>query len=433
MYRNAGFTSTPAGSQDTLFMQFDSQSFGKPQLILKYFRGEITPKEAEELNKWLQEDEGNRRLMNSLLDELELQKESRFFSSVNLEEGWEKVLGKLGQKKKRGLLKRILPADTLPEAGRQLLRWQVAATLAGILIAAWGMYHWVSKDRLPGDSSETAAYAVNDIVPGGDRARLTLADGTEITLDDAGEGVIREEDGIRISRQEGELTYKAESREPKAETYHTLSTPRGGQYRLVLPDGSKVWLNAASSIRFPRAFTGQQRLVEISGEVYFEIARDPDRPFRVKAADQTEVEVLGTHFNIMAYEEEASLQTTVLEGSVMVRTKSQEPRAKKLLKPGQQARTGRGMAEIKVLEVNPEAVVAWKNGLFRFHDDDIRTVMKQIVRWYDVKVHYEGEPPGTEFTGMISRKVNIRQVLNMLERTGGVRFRIEGRNIIVTK
>jgi ferric-dicitrate binding protein FerR (iron transport regulator) len=208
--------------------------------------------------------------------------------------------------------------------------------------------------------------------------------------------------------------------------YNTISTPKGGQYQVTLSDGSKVWLNAASSLRFPATFSGKERKVELTGEGYFEVAHNKKMPFHVTVND-LDVEVLGTHFNINAYADESAIKTTLLEGSVKV-VKGNET---KIIEPGEQASVTTSEDEINVKQqVDLEQVVAWKNGIFQFERADIESVMRQISRWYDIDVDYHGRV-SEHFGGTISRDVNISDVLKMLEMTGGVNFKIDGKKVIV--
>jgi ferric-dicitrate binding protein FerR (iron transport regulator) len=229
-----------------------------------------------------------------------------------------------------------------------------------------------------------------------------------------------------VKQSNGQLAYNTQNEKPTEVLYNTLTTPRGGQYQLVLPDGSKVWLNAASAISYPTAFTGSERKVEIKGEAYFEIAKNTAMPFIVKVND-AQVQVLGTHFNINAYSDEDAIKTTLLEGAVKV-TKDA---ASTLLKPGQQAILGRSSNEIRVQEnTDLDAVLAWKNGYFSFNQTDLATIMRQIARWYDVDIVYSDKVPERRFGGEIPRNTNAAEVLKMLEESK-VHFRIEGRKVIV--
>lgn len=268
------------------------------------------------------------------------------------------------------------------------------------------------------------------IVPGGKKAILTLADGSSITLDDAQKGKLTMQGHTNIVKQdEGQLLYDQQTTTSNVTLYNTIRTPRGGEYQVVLPDGSKVWLNAASSLRFPTEFSGKERRVELTGEAYFEIAKAGPRnqfsPF-IATVNGMEVTVLGTHFNIKAYEDEANIRTTLLEGAVRVTLQEQSV----VLAPGQQAAVLSGNKNIKVRQVDVEEQVAWKNGYFHFSGEKIAIVMKQLERWYDLDIVYEGVP-AHHFTGTISRSADITKVLKTLEMTGGARFRTEGRKITV--
>lgn len=272
---------------------------------------------------------------------------------------------------------------------------------------------------------------VAEIMPGGNKAVLTLGNGQTIPLDQAAEENIAQQGGSRISKRAGgQLVYEGGSAGGnKTTTYNTLATPRGGQYRLVLPDGSEVWLNALSSIKFPATFTGNERKVSITGEVYFEIAANERQPFQVAVANSnTRIDVLGTHFNINAYADEPLVRTTLLQGKVRVSNEGAV-----LLQPGQQAvlGTGAGQHPVSVLKnADTEAAVAWMNGYFQFSQADIKTVMQQIARWYDVNVSYEGKIPERKFSGEISRTSNLSEVLKGLS-VSGINYRREGRNIII--
>lgn len=265
-----------------------------------------------------------------------------------------------------------------------------------------------------------------DVAPGGDKAVLTLADGRTIILDSAGNGILANQSGTKvIKKEDGQLLYSNNATESSEMAYNLLTTPRGGQYKITLPDGSKVWLNAASSLKYPIAFTGKERKVEITGEAYFEVAKDASKPFKVNF-NSIEVEVLGTHFNIKAYSDEESIKTTLLEGKVKVSTGSDT----KQLAPGQQAQV-KSSANIKVLnDVDLEETVAWKDGNFQFENTSLQDVMRQLSRWYDVEISYRGTIH-KNFIGSISRDVKLTQVLSMLQQTSKLKFVIEGKNIIV--
>ncbi|PTS95368.1 anti-sigma factor [Pedobacter sp. HMWF019] len=268
-----------------------------------------------------------------------------------------------------------------------------------------------------------------DIVPGGERAVLKLANGKEIMLDGAGKGILASEGNTIIRKtDDGRLIYEpGEERGSPVSAYNTITTPKGGQYKLTLPDKSLAWLNAASSITFPAAFNGQEREVEITGEVYFEITKDKTHPFHVKTRGAS-IEVLGTHFNVMSYTDEPQAEVTLLEGAVQVKTGG----AVKKLVPGQQAAFEPGSGLITLKTTNVESAVDWTNGLFIFEEATVPEVMRQIARWYNVNIHYQGKLPSAKFTGVIPKKSNVSRLLKLLEAAGGVRFEVTGNTIEVS-
>lgn len=303
--------------------------------------------------------------------------------------------------------------------------WKYAAAAAVLLVASFTLYY------LPKKSEETKALTYqNDILPGGEKATLTLADGSQIVLDNSPVGKLATQGGISIERDaKGQIVYLVKaSNENESQKINTLSTPAGGKFSVVLSDGSKVWLNATSSIKFPAAFDKVSRKVEIKGEAYFEIAKDSSRPFYVKNGS-SEVKVLGTHFNVMAYPDEYRSELTLLEGSVQFTKNGQS----ELLKPGRQILYTENSNETKQKEANIEEVMAWKNDLFVFNDTNIDEIMKELMRWYDVKIKYEGEKPDISFTGVIPRNANVTKVLKALELTGDVVFGIENNVITCEK
>lgn len=305
-------------------------------------------------------------------------------------------------------------------------RWAAAATVAAMLsVAAW---QWLSRPA-PAPAPVAVQPVKQDLAPGGNRAILTLADGTQIPLDSAGTGNLAQQGNMRIIKLDsGQLAYRpAGGDATTAVLYNTISTPRGGQFRITLPDGSQVWLNASSSLRYPTVFAGHERRVELSGEAYFEVAKKAGMPFRI-GSNAMEVEVLGTHFNMMTYDDEEVLKTTLLEGAVKV---TRDGRSRQLL-PGQQARVHRSDGSMDVLkDANTEEAVAWKNGFIQFEGQDIKAAMRMLARWYNVDVEYRAAVPA-HFRGIIPRNVPVSQVLKMMELTGEVHFSIEGNKIIVS-
>lgn len=336
----------------------------------------------------------------------------------------------------------------LPQRQRRIRWWYAAAAvvLAGIPLA-----YYFLQSKPSNAVVQHVPPPPNDILPGGNQAVLTLADGSTILLDKAGNGVLSRQGSTQVVKlANGQLAYKASgSSNASTNLYNTIATPRGGKFQVTLPDGTKVWLNAASSLRYPASFTGPVREVTLTGEAYFEVApmvlaaadgKKGKLPFRVIVNYPTEggeekksmVEVLGTHFNVNAYAEEPVIKTTLLEGSVKVSAASggASP-ASRILKPGQQAQLQQ--QQLAVVDADTEAAIAWKNGLLQFEGDDIQAAMRMIARSYDVTVEYNGTAPSTHFRGTVSSNGPVSKVLDLLEQTGEVHFEIKGRKIIVTQ
>lgn len=306
--------------------------------------------------------------------------------------------------------------------------WRMAAAAVFILIAGVSAYFIFEGQKVETTTALQSAPPVQaDLKPGGNIAVLTLSDGSAIVLDSAGTGTISQQGGTQVVKMaDGQLAYKDAVGTSNKVMYNTLSTPKGGQYQLTLPDGSLVWLNAASSITFPTQFTGNERSVTLDGEAYFEVATNAKMPFVVQT-DEKKVMVLGTQFNVNAYKEEPVFKTTLLEGSVAVSNATGEVK----LVPGQEASIHPATKNIKLAPADVEQAIAWKNGLFSFYNADLKTVMRQVARWYDVEVVYEGEPSGQRFVGEVPRNSKASEVLKILE-LSNVNYRIEGKKIIVT-
>ncbi|HWK03827.1 MAG TPA: FecR family protein [Puia sp.] len=297
-------------------------------------------------------------------------------------------------------------------------------SVAAVLLLSLGSVYLFS--RLGKKSVQPAAVA-KYLAPGGNRAVLILGDGTRITLDSAVNGLVAQQGGVRVVKTAtDELSYQATAGTGGGVSYNTMETPRGGQYRLSLPDGTRVWLNSASSIRYPSAFVGKDRSVELSGEAYFEVAKDSKKPFLVRARNM-EVQVLGTEFNLMAYADEEEVQTTLVTGAVEV----VKDRQRQQVRPGQQAAWADGSSSFRIGQADLKSVLAWKDGFFRFDNGGIAAIMRQIARWYDVEVVYEGAPPAEQFYGFLPRQEYASQILDALELTHNVHFRMEGKRIVV--
>lgn len=305
-------------------------------------------------------------------------------------------------------------------------KMMVAATI--LMISGIGLYFY-NQHIVTLSSPKTEI--VNDVKPGSNQAVLTLANGKRIVLNTSVNGEIAEQSGIRIKKTaDGQLIYTLSDAGTAANTgaeatFNTIETPKGGQYQINLPDGTRVWLNAASSLKYPVRFDQKERKVSLQGEGYFEVAKDKHKPFKVNSGSQ-ELEVLGTHFNINSYTDEPSSKTTLLEGAVRL---SPHGGQELILSPGQQAVLASG--HMKVAMVDPEEVLAWKNGNFVFNDEGLETIMRKISRWYDVEVSYQRKPADLTFTGVVSRSKNISAVLNALDKTGKVHFKVEGKKVTV--
>ena len=318
-------------------------------------------------------------------------------------------------------------AQTAIEGKRVKILWwrrlAAAAVLAVVGLAAWFGY----RAFQPGFDKKNPDQVVlkqGDVPPGKDGAILTLADGTTIVLDSTGNGALAEQNGVQVIKLDGQLRYNGNEEQPEGmPMYNTIVTPAGRQFQLVLADGTKVWMNAVSSIRFPTAFNGAERRVEITGEVYFEVARNEQKPFRV-VADGVAMEVLGTAFNVNVYKDETVSRTTLAEGSLMVMAGN----TTSTLKPGQQFVVSPSSA--KGVNANVDEALAWKEGLFQFRDADIRTIMRQVARWYNVEVVYEADIPQRSFTGEMPRNEHVSELLKILK-LSGINFSINGRTIVV--
>lgn len=303
-------------------------------------------------------------------------------------------------------------------------KWAAAASIILVIAATSG---YVYLHNGPTDKVIVKAPVFkSDIQPGGNKAVLTLANGTTILLDNAANGTLAKQGNASVQKlSNGQLVYNASKDKQEAVLMNTLSTPRGGQYQLVLPDGTKVWLNAASSITYPTAFFGAERIVSIVGEAYFEVVHNSKMPFKVKVGEQV-VEDIGTSFNINAYTNESNITTTLLEGSVKINAYEHS----QILKPGEQAKVTDDRTIAVVHYADLDQTMAWKTGLFNFNYANLATVMRELERWYDIEVKYEGAIPQRTFQGKITRDLNLSQVVKLLNDVN-VSCRINGKTLIV--
>lgn len=379
------------------------------ELADKWNRGSLSAEEFRELNQLYREN---------LLPDEDIVLPEDFVTN------WDSHQQMLWTAINTGIAEGKAPVRNLDsKIGTHVRKWyKYAVAAAIILIVSAGSYFWMS-----GTSVENSL-ANNDksslIIPGTERAILTLADGSEIILDSTIDGTVAHQGNAQIVKlSNGKIAYDLAATGQQQVFINTMRTPKGGRYQIVLPDGSKVWLNAESSITYPAAFGAADRKVKITGEVYFEVANDAQRPFLIDVDNRSAIRVLGTSFNVNSYTNEADIKTTLISGSVKIN-------AALVLKPGQQGVT---TGSDVVLNNNPNIsqALAWKNGMFNFDRADIQTVMRRIERWYDVKVVYEGAIPDTWLMGKIPMNTSIDRVLDILGEIG-VKFRIEGKKIIIT-
>ncbi|MDR3713969.1 MAG: FecR domain-containing protein [Puia sp.] len=319
------------------------------------------------------------------------------------------------------------PNSILPwtgPAGKTISLRRLAAIVAAVLLllaAGMGLWQHHTRQR-PSTVQKPPPALKNDVEPGGDKAVLTLSDGSKISLNGAGDGILARQGNTKVVKLPGgQLAYQVSGAVFTEVLYNTMSTPRGGQYRLTLPDGTQVWLNASSSITYPTVFSGKERKVELAGEAYFEVTPHPAMPFKVFTKDM-EVDVCGTHFNVNAYGDEMSASTTLLEGAVKVSAGSHPPLT---IKPGQRAvcRPGGNMSLVEDADV--EETIAWKEGLFSFNGADLPTIMRQLARWYDLDVRYEGTVSKRRFTGKVFRSLRLSETLKVLA-LNHIHFKLEG-------
>ncbi|WP_017257242.1 FecR family protein [Pedobacter arcticus] len=304
-------------------------------------------------------------------------------------------------------------------------KWFGIAASIAVLVSIAISFKFISSQKSKKFDTEKIESQVTIITPGQNKAVLTLSNGQTINLNEQNNGELATEAGVVVSKlSDGELRYSVnENQTEQALQFNTISTPRGGQYMVILPDGTKAWLNAHSSLRYPVYFAGKERVVEVHGEAYFEVTKNKLMPFKVIAND-VEIRVIGTHFNVTAYADEPTVRTTLLEGSVDVNHN--------ILLPGQQAQISHKSQKINISRVNTDEIVAWKNGLFIFRNEDVQSIMKKISRWYDVDVEFKDKKIlDQRFGGTFSRSGELSDMLESMSLTGVIHFKTEGRRIIV--
>ncbi|WEK35627.1 MAG: FecR domain-containing protein [Candidatus Pseudobacter hemicellulosilyticus] len=385
-------------------------------LVQGYLADQLTEAELEEFVRLAQDEQYSLLLQDAISQALANPSLAGYSDASRADQLFQRILTAAGQAPE---------IYSIPPARKT--GWRRLAA-AAIILAAAGTLTWYLLDRphsrQQAGNQQTAP--ATDALPGGEKATLTLADGSIILLDSAANGALAQEGAVKITKKDGHLTYQFNNSIPAdgVTAYNTIATPRGGQYVVSLPDGSRVWLNAASSLRFPAVFPPGQRKVELKGEAYFEVRANTANPF-VVSTGETAVEVLGTIFNVMAYTNEHHMVTTLLDGRLKVKTNN----AARELAPGKAALVPTGQdGPIKITAGDPEAAMAWRNGYFHFDHTDIRTIMRQIQRWYDVEPIFETDAV-KPISGSIPRNVKLSKLLDMLEQVGDVKFIIENKTV----
>ena len=396
--------------------------------VIGHLRDELNVAEKVALDAWINASPDNLALFQRLTHEERIRKGLEQFDSLSVPDirNNDKIWEAITQHEPR------LTPETAPLL--RLKRLQKYAAAAAVLLLV-GFSVWLLLGRRPEAKQDRTLSFAQRIHPGGSKATLRLGNGMVIQLDSTGSGQLAKQGNIQIVKlKAGQLVYKPGASLPDQSMHNTIMTPRGGQYEIVLSDGTKVWLNAASSLQYPVSFSSAKREVELTGEAYFEVAPDQGKAFIVHissghpAEKPTSIEVLGTSFDVMEYPDEPAMTTSLVNGSVKVIRGTSSV----LLKPGEQAsiKTGDPEGIHVVTDADMTGALAWKNGLFRFNGNDIQSVMRQISRWYDVDVRYEGDV-SAHFLGTISRKADVTEVFRILKLTEAVDFKIEGKTIIV--
>ncbi len=386
------------------------------ELTWKHLKNELTEADSIELNSWLADPVNKARFEqrispDNILEGLTMMQ----FAKLEAESGWKPKEDNAETSKVVSL------GEGLPANKRRRL-WMVAAAAVVLTVTSVTLLSKISRKE--NHQENIHPLVSTDLPPGGNKATLTLEDGSTVPLDDADKGPIAKQGGsVVIKEAGGQLAYR-KGEQIGAIGYNIVTTPRGGQYRVLLPDGSQVWLNSGSSIKFPTAFVEKNREVLLTGQGYFEISRNPQQPFIVKV-QETEIRVLGTSFDVMAYDDEQTINAALLEGSVSVAVKGQQV----LLHPTYQAKIDQ-TGSMKVEKVNTDEVVAWKNGFLEFDGKDIATVMRAVSRWWDVDVRFAAKVDSHAFSGQLSKSLKASEALRILE-TSGYHFKVDGRIVTV--
>jgi len=388
------------------------------ELFTKYLNNQCSPEEVQQLLAHFNNQHNEKDLKTLITESLEMNGEDEGTQwTPALDQSFLAVKNRLSPRQAKRL-----PLYQQP--------WFKVAAAVVVLVGGFGIYSLIKSNSAEPETA-TVDPGKQTISPANNKATLTLADGSTIVLQNAANGTVANQGSTKIEKAGGNLlTYISQNEKPEKALLNTITTPRGGLYQVVLSDGSKVWLNAASTLRFPAHFNGSERKVELSGEAYFEVAKNTAMPFKVAIAGRQEVEVLGTHFNVNAYTDEPVVKTTLLEGKVKII--AQDAEQPQILYPGQESRvTSNGTISINK-NADTEQTLGWKNGHFSFDNANLEEILRELSRWYDVDVQFEGPVPDRQFTGEIQRDLELSQVLKLLERHN-VSFKIQGKTLFVQK
>ncbi|WP_316814512.1 FecR family protein [Pedobacter nyackensis] len=374
------------------------------QLLNKYMDETCTPEEKLMLDVWLHQEASS---AGQIIDEQELKR--------------------IGERIGENVKKRIHTKIVSPI--RPINWYKYAAAAVILIIFSVSLFSILNRSNHPKQLALLKKH--QDIAPGGNKAILTLSNGKKVVLDETANGQIADEEGVVVKKlADGRIIYVEDgqiSNNATEPVYNTVATPRAGQYRVDLPDGTRVWLNSESSLKYPTVFTAATREVELIGEGYFEVHKDRSKPFIVKS-NELSIKVLGTHFNISSYKSDQVSMVSLLEGAVDVSLRGNS----RILVPGQQAYHQKNSSNLFVRPVNTASVASWKDGMFVFEDESLQQIMNKIARWYDIKLIYESLDPKLTFTGAVPRNSQISAVLKQLEATGNVKFKIDGNQVFIS-
>ena len=400
-------------------MNNQDQEFKIAAIVAKMLTGELSSQEKDILNNWIKADADNIKLFDRLTDKAYLADQLKTWNDDADEIGWEKLQARI----------RPQQQSNIRRLSHRALKY-AAVLFPFVLFCALGWYFYSKNNTV---SKQSAQLVKVDILPGSNKARLILSNGKQIELGGPGERSIKEEGGTSIRLTGNQLAYERQAMGDNnltANTFNTVVTPRGGEYQVTLPDGTKVWMNAASSLRYPTKFTGSDRKVYLSGEAYFEVTKDAAHPFIVNAR-KMDIQVLGTKFNVKAYADEDYDKTTLTEGHVRLTAITGGNKAD--LYPGFQSTIGYSDNHIQIDRANTEEALAWKNGMFIFDSEPLESIMRKISRWYNIDVDFSNPAlKQYHFTGRIKRQENVQHMLNMITETARVKFKLNNRTLTIS-